>query len=127
LQHEDDPVVDDLDVVQRQHDDLPCFLAAYFFAAASLMCLPTTSWYAEYQSVTFSNFPPFTCQIWTSPPPSWSVAVILSGGTSPPSVKLEIFSKPFLASSPVSLPPGFALTALRSASTCSAAISTPRL
>src|SRR5437762_11853043 len=37
---------------------------------AALICLATTSGYAEYQSVTLSNLPPFTCQIWTSPPPS---------------------------------------------------------
>jgi hypothetical protein len=44
--------------------------ARYFFAPASLMCFATTSWYAANQSVAFSNFPPFTIQICTSPPPS---------------------------------------------------------
>src|SRR5256885_17055946 len=74
-----------------------------------------------------TNLPSFTCQICTSPPPSWSFGVILSGGTSPPSVKFEIFSNPFLASSPVILPSGLAFSALRIASTCRAAMSTPRL
>ena len=43
---------------------------AYCFVAASFMCLATTSGYAAYQSVAFTNLPPLTCQICTSPPPS---------------------------------------------------------
>ena len=44
------------------------------------MCLAITAGYAEYQSVTLTNAPPFTCQIWTRPPPSWSVGVICVEG-----------------------------------------------
>src|SRR5262249_29829837 len=140
LEHEDDVVVDDFHVVERQHSRAPeggqrppsDFMPPFpcregYLAAAALMCLATTSGYAEYQWVTLSNLPPCTGQIWPSPPPSWSAGVTLSGGTSPPRVKLVIFSKPAFVSTPVIFPAGLALSALRMASTWSAAMRTPRL
>src|SRR2546425_3762239 len=98
-----------------------------FFFPASLTCFCTTPVYALNHSVTFTSLPPLTCQICTSPPPSWSVGVTLSGGTSPPRVKFEIFSKPAFTSVPVIVPPALALRALRMASTWNAAMSTPRV
>src|SRR5207253_4373676 len=78
LEHEDDAVVDHLDVIEREHGDassegarrplrVRSVSGGYCFVAAALMCLATTSGYAAYQSVIFSNLPPFTCQICTRP------------------------------------------------------------
>ena len=76
---------------------------------------------------SLTSLPPLTVQTCTQPPPSWSAGVISIGGTRPPSVKPLIGSMPFLTSSPVGSAPPLALMALRTASTCSAAIMTPRL
>src|SRR4026208_2434013 len=94
---------------------------------ASLMTFPTTSGYARNQSVRFTHLPPLPCHTCPSPPPSWSVGVASRGGTRPPRVKSLIFSKPALASAPVILPSGLALSALVMASTWIAARHTPRL
>src|SRR5207237_10373456 len=84
LEDEDHTVVDDLDVVERQHGSRRAGAGdagprpAYDFLPDSLMCLATTSCYAENQSVIFTNLPALTCQIWISSPPSASCRVILS-------------------------------------------------
>src|SRR5215813_4244107 len=86
-------------------------VVGYF--AASLICVATTSGYPLNQSVTLTSLPPFTWKICTHPPPSWSLAVSSSGGTSPPSVKPLIFSIPALTSAPVIFWPPLAFNALR--------------
>src|SRR6266508_2328069 len=97
------------------------------FWAEAMRCFLIRSRYDWNQSVVFSNLPFFTLQTWTQPPPSWSSGVMVSGGTSPPSEKSLTFSMPFLTSSPLGAAPALALMALRTASTCNAAIITPRL
>src|SRR6516165_11372238 len=95
--------------------------SAFFTAAA------TTSGYPRNQSVSLTNLPSWTWKICTHPPPSWSVGVILSGGTRPPKVNSWICSKPFFTSAPVGCLPPVAFSALRIASTWSAALRIPRL
>src|SRR5258708_1846242 len=115
-------------VVERGGDcSPPVPFTRYDFEASAARCFRISGRLPWNHALVLSSLPPLTVQTSTQPPPSWSAAVISIGGTRPPRVKPLIFSMPFLTSSEVGIAPPLALMALRRASTCSAAISTPRL
>src|SRR5216683_2488545 len=125
LDRQEDAVVDDLDIAERQHrtTHLPDALNS---SALLWTRFQTMSWYAADQSLLAVHLLPSQAAMRPRPPPWWSSLVMVTGGSKPSAVKSLMLSSPCLSLAGVSGSPSLS-SARRAPSAKSAMLATPIL